>query len=118
MWLALDKINSKDGNSKIAETERLNIRWLTKSDAKFIYQLLNTDSWLKHIGDKDIHSVEDARKYLVDGPISMYKSIGIGLYLVEIKGQNLSIGICGLIKRDSLEHIDIGFAFRISGSSR
>ncbi len=41
----------------------------------------------------------------------MYSRLGFGLYLVELKEEGISIGMCGLIKRDSLEDVDIGFAF-------
>jgi RimJ/RimL family protein N-acetyltransferase len=41
----------------------------------------------------------------------MYERLGFGLYLTVLKGENLPIGICGLIKRDSLEDVDLGFAF-------
>lgn len=84
---------------------------MNENDAPFIYELLNTYEWLNNIGDKGVHSLEDARNYLVTGPMSMYKDLGFGLYLVEIKSENVPIGICGLIKRDSLDDIDIGFAF-------
>lgn len=96
---------------KIAETERLNIRWLTEDDADFILELLNEPSWLKFIGDKGVRNVEDARKYIVEGPMAMYDQYGFGLYLVEMKDSRTPIGICGLIKRESLENVDVGFAF-------
>ena len=41
----------------------------------------------------------------------MYSRLGFGLYLVALNGGGPPIGICGLIKRDSLEDVDIGFAF-------
>ena len=33
------------------------------------------------------------------------------MYLVELKAGRVPIGICGLLKRDPLEDVDIGFAF-------
>lgn len=96
---------------KIAETERLNILRLTEEDADFILELLNEPSWIKFIGDKGVRNVEDARKYIVEGPMAMYDQYGFGLYLVETKDPRTPLGICGLIKRDSLENVDIGFAF-------
>lgn len=41
----------------------------------------------------------------------MYNRLGFGLYLTELKDVGIPIGICGLIKRDGLENVDIGFAF-------
>jgi [ribosomal protein S5]-alanine N-acetyltransferase len=41
----------------------------------------------------------------------MYKDFGFGLYLVTLKENAAPIGLCGLIKRPSLENIDLGYAF-------
>lgn len=95
----------------ILETERLRIRQLTEDDAAFALKLYTTEPFLRFVGDKQLQSEEDARKYLIDGPISMYQTHGVGLYMVELKGCLTPIGICGLIKRDSLEEIDIGYGF-------
>jgi RimJ/RimL family protein N-acetyltransferase len=95
----------------ILETNRLTIRRLTPDDAEFILKLLNEPSWLRFIGDKGVRTVEDARAYILNGPVEMYSRLGFGLYLVELKDEGVSIGICGLIKRDALEDVDIGFAF-------
>ncbi|MDE1464955.1 GNAT family N-acetyltransferase [Spartinivicinus poritis] len=92
-------------------TPRLHIRWLTEADSSFIYQLYNTELFLKFVGDKQLHSIEAARQYLLNGPIAMYQRIGIGLYMVETLEENTPIGICGLIKRDFLDDIDIGYGF-------
>ncbi|MBD0370532.1 MAG: GNAT family N-acetyltransferase [Pyrinomonadaceae bacterium] len=96
---------------KIIETDRLILRHLSVEDAEFMLRLLNEPSWLRFIGDKGIRTLEAARDYILKGPVEMYSRLGFGLYLVELKEENLSIGICGLIKRDSLEDVDIGFAF-------
>jgi RimJ/RimL family protein N-acetyltransferase len=93
------------------ETERLIIQQLTLADAPFILALLNSPSWKKYIGDRKVETIEDAEKYLLNGPIKNYSAIGFGLSLVKTKKENTSIGICGLIKRDTLKDIDIGFAF-------
>jgi RimJ/RimL family protein N-acetyltransferase len=96
---------------KVLETDRLIVRRLSPEDADFILQLLNEPSWLQFIGDNGVRTIEDARAYILRGPIDMYSRLGFGLYLVELKEEGFSIGICGLIKRDSLEDVDIGFAF-------
>jgi RimJ/RimL family protein N-acetyltransferase len=96
---------------KVLETDRLILRRLSPEDAGFILRLLNEPSWLRFIGDKGVRSVEDARNYILNGPVEMYSRLGFGLYLVELKDEGLPVGICGLIKRDSLEDVDIGFAF-------
>jgi RimJ/RimL family protein N-acetyltransferase len=72
--------------------------------------LLNTPGWLKYIGDKNVRSVEDAVDYLEKGPIKSYKENGFGLWLTLLKDNSSPIGMCGLIKRESLDDIDIGFS--------
>jgi RimJ/RimL family protein N-acetyltransferase len=96
---------------KVLETDRLILRWLSPEDAEFILRLLNEPSWLRFIGDKGVRTIEDACSYILKGPVEMYSRLGFGLYLVELREEGFSIGICGLIKRDSLEDVDIGFAF-------
>ncbi len=96
---------------KVLETDRLILRWLSLEDAEFVFQLVNEPSWLKFIGDKAVRTIEDARSYILKGPLEMYSRLGFGLYLVELRQEGLAIGMCGLIKRDSLKDVDIGFAF-------
>ncbi|KON88836.1 GCN5 family acetyltransferase [Sporosarcina globispora] len=96
---------------KVLETDRLNLRWFTPDDAAFIFELLNEPSWKRYIGDKGVRTLEDAKNYILTGPMDMYSQLGFGLFLVERKEGSTPIGMCGLIKRDSLENIDIGFAF-------
>jgi RimJ/RimL family protein N-acetyltransferase len=96
---------------KVIETDRLILRHLSPEDAAFILRLLNEPSWLNFIGDRGVRTLEDARAYILKGPVEMYSRLGFGLYLVELKEEGISMGICGLIKRDALEDVDIGFAF-------
>ena len=96
---------------EILETERLLLRPLTLDDSDFILELLNTEGWIKYIGDRNIKTNEQARNYLENGPLKSYQTNGFGLSLVQLKTNNKSIGMCGLIKRDYLDHVDIGFAF-------
>ncbi len=94
------------------ETERLLLRpFSTETDAPFILTLLNEPSFRQYIGDKKVRTLEDARQYLLNGPIASYEHNGFGLCLVELKEPQTSIGMCGLLKREQLSHPDIGFAF-------
>ncbi|MFU2028310.1 alanine acetyltransferase [Bacillus wiedmannii] len=95
----------------VLETERLVLRWFDIKDAPFILELVNDPAWIQFIGDKRIKNLDDAKKYILNGPVDMYNKIGFGLYLVERKEDLTPLGMCGLIKRDSLEDVDIGFAF-------
>ena len=102
----------RDADAKaVIVTERLSLRLLTPDDAPFVLRLVNEPSWLEFIGDKGVRSLEDARTYLANGPIAMYARAGFGLYMTELKEGGVPIGMCGLIKRDSLPDVDIGFAF-------
>lgn len=96
----------------ILETERLTLRHLSPdSDAEFILRLLNEPSFLQYIGDKSVRTLDDARAYIRNGPIKSYEENGFGLYRVALKENDSAIGICGLIKRNTLPEPDIGFAF-------
>ena len=95
----------------VAETERLRVRWLNAGDSAFIFELVNQPSWLQYIGDKSVKTLQDAVRYIENGPVAMYKRAGFGLYMVELREGGEPIGICGLIKRDALEDVDLGFAF-------
>jgi RimJ/RimL family protein N-acetyltransferase len=95
---------------RVLETERLILRRLHAGDAPFILELLNDPAWLEHIGDRGVRNVDDAQKYLANGPLEMYARLGFGLYPVERKDTGESIGLCGPLKRESLEHADLGFA--------
>lgn len=92
-------------------TQRLLLREFSLSDAEFILEHLNDPSFLHFIGDKGVRTIDDARNYLTNGPIASYQRHGFGLYLVELKESATPIGMCGLLKRDSLEYVDLGFAF-------
>lgn len=95
----------------VLETDRLVLRQLSIEDARFILKLLNEPSFLRYIGDKKVRDIDGAQQYILNGPIKSYQENGFGLYLVELKETGASTGICGLLKRDELPDVDIGFAF-------
>ena len=94
----------------VLETERLILRRLTVDDAPFILTLLNEPSFLRYIGDKNVRNLDDARNYILTGPVASYEKHGFGLYLVELRESQTPIGLCGLIRREELPAPDIGFA--------
>jgi [ribosomal protein S5]-alanine N-acetyltransferase len=73
--------------------------------------LLNEPGFLANIGDRNVRNLPDAARYILNGPALSYEKNGFGLWHVELNETNEAIGICGLIKRDSLEDVDVGFAF-------
>jgi RimJ/RimL family protein N-acetyltransferase len=95
----------------ILETARLRLREITDADAPFILTLLNDPSFLRNIGDRGVRTLDDARAYIEKGPRASYALHGFGLWLVELRDDGSPLGICGLLKRDVLEDVDIGFAF-------
>jgi RimJ/RimL family protein N-acetyltransferase len=94
----------------LIETPRLVLRRLAPEDAEFILELLNDPAFLRHIGDKGVRNKRQARAYIRNGPMASYDRFGFGLYHVALQG-GTPIGICGLLKRDTLDDVDLGFAF-------
>lgn len=94
----------------VLETNRLSLRRLSVDDADFILKLLNEPSFIHNIGDRGVRTIEDARAYILNGPVASYEKHGFGLWLVETKESGAHIGICGLLKREALEDVDIGYA--------
>lgn len=108
----------------ILTTERLQVRELDATiDPPFIYTLLNTDTWLKHIGQRNINNLEDAKNYIINGPQKSYQEHGFGLWLIQLKQQTneqndsnaaidtyISIGIAGILSRPGIVNPDIGYA--------
>ena len=95
----------------VLQTERLALRRLSPDDAEFILDLLNQPSFLRYIGDKGVRNTEEAINYIQTGPVASYEQHGFGLYLVQLKETGSAIGICGLLKRETLADVDVGFAF-------
>lgn len=93
------------------ESARLVLRRLNEADASFIQQLLTDPDWLRHIGDRGVRDLDDARAYIRQGPQAMYEQYGHGLYRVALKESDTPIGLCGLLRRPQLADADLGFAF-------
>lgn len=95
----------------ILETGRLRLREFLPEDAPFILELVNEPDWLRFIGDRGIRDLDAARRYIAEGPQAMQARHGFSLWCVEAKSDGQPLGMCGLIKRDTLENVDLGFAF-------
>ncbi len=92
-------------------TARLELRPFTADDAGFVLRLLNEPSFLRYIGDRGVHSMDDALKYIADGPVAGYARDGHGLMRVVRRADGEGLGMCGVLKRDSLPDPDLGFSF-------
>lgn len=95
----------------VTETKRLIISKFSIIDAPFFLQLVNSPNWIKYIGDRNIKTIEDAEKSINNGHLKSYEEHGFGFYKLALKENNTLIGTCGLIKRDTLVEVDLGFAF-------
>jgi RimJ/RimL family protein N-acetyltransferase len=96
--------------SFVAETDRLNLHLFMPEDAPLVLELVNDPLWLRFIGDRKVRTLDDARAYIRKLTDS-YEKNGYGLYLVERKEDGELLGMCGLVKRDTLPDADLGFAF-------
>ena len=94
-----------------ASTDRLRLRPLAEDDAPFYMALVNEPGWIRHIGQRNIHTIEAARTAIAQGAMTMQRERGFSLYLVLRDMDAVPIGICGLIKRDTLPEVDLGYAF-------
>jgi RimJ/RimL family protein N-acetyltransferase len=94
----------------VIQTERLALRQLEFNDAEFILELLNEAQFHRFIGDKGVRDLAGARAYILKGPMDSYERHGFGLYAACLL-DGAPAGICGLVKRDGLADVDVGFAF-------
>lgn len=96
----------------VTETERLKISEFSTADASFFLELVNCPNWIKYISDINTKTIQDAEKRIIEGYLKSYKEYGFGFCKLLLKEENdKAIGTCGLIKRDELEDVDLGFAF-------
>ena len=94
----------------ILKTERLCLRRMTSDDADFILALLNSPKWIKYIGSRDVHTLEEARDYLESRVLPNYEALGFGFYIMERLEDHTRIGNCGLAYRDGMKYADIGYS--------
>jgi RimJ/RimL family protein N-acetyltransferase len=107
---------------KILDTERLTLRWFDERDAAFVLALVNDPAWILNIGDRGLRTPDDARAWIADKLVTSYWLRGHGLWAVERRADGVLVGMCGLVDRDSLPDIDVGYAiaapFRRQGYAR
>lgn len=92
------------------ETERLVLRRLSLDDADLMLAVWNDPGFIRNVGDRGVRTLEQARDAMRAGALQLYADFGYGPYAVTLKSNGERIGICGLFRRENLEHPDIGFA--------
>jgi [ribosomal protein S5]-alanine N-acetyltransferase len=102
----------------ILETERLSLREVTVDDATFMLELLNSRGFIEGIADRGVRTLEAAAAYIEQRVLSQYREHGFGMWAVVPKGQTEPVGLAGLVKRDVLPHVDVGYAFLESAWGR
>jgi [ribosomal protein S5]-alanine N-acetyltransferase len=94
----------------ILATERLTLSELTLEDAPFILDLLMSRGFRENIGDRGVRDLEGAKDYIKRAQAG-YAANGFGLWRCDVTATREAAGLCGLVKRDGLEHPDVGYAF-------
>ncbi len=100
------------------ETERLTLTWVQTTDADFILKLLNDSGFIQNIRDEGIKTLDQAKIHIGVRYIESYQRNGFGMYLVTLKSSGEHVGLCGIVKRESLDCPDIGYAFLAEHSGK
>lgn len=96
---------------KTLTTERLILRLVSVDDAPFILELYNHPDFYRFVGDKQMRTDYEAIRYIKENMLRMEEKKGVSLLVVEDKQTKQPLGICGLVKRDTLNTYDIGYGF-------
>lgn len=99
-----------DAATVVLETPRLELRTVTLTDAGFFLRLLNEPSWLDNIGDRGVRSLTEAEGYIRSNLWAHHQAHGYGMYAVQLRSGEQPVGICGLVRRESLPGPDLGVA--------
>lgn len=94
----------------ICQSARLVLRRARRGDAAFLLKLLNQPSWIRNIGDRGVRTLADAERYVEARMLEPFRALGYGMGVIELKATGAAVGLCGLVKRDTLPAPDIGFA--------
>ncbi|MBI3231025.1 MAG: GNAT family N-acetyltransferase [Burkholderiales bacterium] len=95
----------------ILSTTRLSLDVMSPEDAPFYLDLINQPSFIANIRDKGIRTLEGAAEDIRDGALTSQREHGFSLFRVSLRASGEAIGMCGLVRRDTLPEVDIGYAF-------
>ena len=99
------------GAMNLLETERLILRPITLADAPLLLAVMNEPSFIEHVADRGLRTTAEAKRYIAEKILPSFARFGFGMYVVALKDTGASIGTCGLFKRETMEDVDIGYAF-------
>jgi ribosomal-protein-alanine N-acetyltransferase len=94
----------------VLETDRLVLREFEPDDAAFVVRLLNDPGWLRFIGDRQVRDEAAARDWIERRLVTAYREHGFGLWAMQRRADAALAGMCGLVRRDGLPEIDLGYA--------
>lgn len=95
----------------VMETARARLRKLGPGDEQFVLNVLTDPSFVRNVGDRGVRTLEEAAAYIDERIVDSYTRHGFGIWAVERKADGVVLGMSGLVKREELEDVDIGFAF-------
>lgn len=102
-------------DQSLFETERLQLRELTEADGAFYLAMLSDPDFKTHIADRGVRTLEQAVAHMQERVFASYDAHGFGMWLVSRKDDGEAVGMAGLVKRDFLRNVDVGYAFLPAG---
>jgi RimJ/RimL family protein N-acetyltransferase len=106
----LRKRNLPPARIVVVETERLSLRQMTPVDAPFMLETLNEPSFIANVADRGVRTLEGAADYIREKMMPSYEQFGFGFYIIQLKETGEPIGVCGLVKRETIDDVDIGYS--------
>jgi ribosomal-protein-alanine N-acetyltransferase len=94
----------------VLQTERVDLRPFSAADAAFIVALVNDPQWLRFIGDRKVTDEAGARAWIESRLVAPCRTQGFGLWAMQRRADGELLGMCGLVQRDGLPEIDLGYA--------
>lgn len=99
----------------LLETERLVVRPMTEGDAAFYLAMLSDPDFKRHIADRGVRDMEGAVANMRERVFASYEAHGFGMWLVCRRDTGEAVGMAGLVKREFLADVDLGYAFLPAG---
>lgn len=95
----------------LISTNRLQMREFETGDAEFLFSLMTSPGYIRYIGDRNLNSVADAKRYIAQRVAPAYVENGFGMWLVQEAAGGKPVGTCGLVNRELIVDVDLGYAF-------